>query len=112
MTQLILVSLDMIMIARTDMACYPGASKKRFALLLVWRTDRAFRSVLDAAATLERLQTWGVGLRSYSEPWLDTTSPSEKPSTTSPWLMPNWNGESSGRESRQEWTGPADRSIG
>ena len=37
--------------------------------------DRAFRSVLDAATTLERLRAWGVGLRSYSEPWLDTTSP-------------------------------------
>lgn len=51
------------------------ASKKRFDLLLVWRMDRAFRSVLDAATTLERLRTWGVGLRSYNEPWLDTTSP-------------------------------------
>ena len=37
--------------------------------------DRAFRSVLDAATTLERLRTWKIGLRSYSEPWLDTTSP-------------------------------------
>jgi len=52
-----------------------GASKRRFDLLLVWRMDRAFRSVLDAATTLERLRSWGVGLRSYSEPWLDTTSP-------------------------------------
>ena len=51
------------------------ASKKKFDLLLVWKMDRAFRSVLDAATTLERLKTWGVGLRSYSEPWLDTTSP-------------------------------------
>jgi putative DNA-invertase from lambdoid prophage Rac len=51
------------------------ASKRRFDLLLVWRMDRAFRSVLDAATTLERLRGWGVGLRSYSEPWLDTTSP-------------------------------------
>ena len=51
------------------------ASKKRFDLLLLWRIDRGFRSVLDAATTLERLRTWGVGLRSYSEPWLDTTSP-------------------------------------
>ena len=51
------------------------ASKRRFDLVLVWRMDRAFRSVLDAATTLERLRTWGVGLRSYSEPWLDTTSP-------------------------------------
>ena len=51
------------------------ASKRHFDLLVVWRMDRAFRSVLDAATTLERLRTWGVGLRSYSEPWLDTTSP-------------------------------------
>jgi putative DNA-invertase from lambdoid prophage Rac len=51
------------------------ASKRHFDLLVVWRIDRAFRSVLDAATTLERLRTWGVGLRSYSEPWLDTTSP-------------------------------------
>ena len=33
--------------------------------------DRAFRS----ANTLERLRGWGVGLRSYQEPWLDTTIP-------------------------------------
>jgi putative DNA-invertase from lambdoid prophage Rac len=51
------------------------AAKRRFDILLVWRMDRAFRSVLDAATTLERLRTWGIGLRSYSEPWLDTTSP-------------------------------------
>jgi putative DNA-invertase from lambdoid prophage Rac len=51
------------------------ASKRRFHLLLVWRMDRAFRSVLDAATTLERLRAWHVGLRSFSEPWLDTTSP-------------------------------------
>lgn len=52
-----------------------AASKRRFDLLLVWRMDRACRSVLDAATTLERLRAWGVGLRSYSEPWLDTISP-------------------------------------
>jgi putative DNA-invertase from lambdoid prophage Rac len=51
------------------------ASKIKFDLLVVWKMDRAFRSVLDAATTLERLRTWGVGLRSYTEPWLDTTSP-------------------------------------
>ena len=50
-------------------------SKRRFDLLVVWRMDRAFRSVLDAATTLERLRAWGVGLRSFNEPWLDTTSP-------------------------------------
>ena len=51
------------------------AARRRVDLVLVWRIDRAFRSVLDAATTLERLRTWGVGLRSYPEPWLDTTSP-------------------------------------
>ncbi len=51
------------------------ASRRKFDLILVWRMDRAFRSVLDAATTLERIRSWKVGLRSYSEPWLDTTSP-------------------------------------
>ncbi len=51
------------------------AARRRTDLVLVWRVDRAFRSVLDAATTLERLRAWGVGLRSYTEPWLDTTSP-------------------------------------
>lgn len=51
------------------------AARRLFDLIIVWRLDRAFRSVLDAATTLERLRTWGVGLLSYSEPWLDTTSP-------------------------------------
>lgn len=50
------------------------ASKKKFDLLLLWRMDRAFRSVLDAANTLERFKNWNIGLRSYTEPWLDTTS--------------------------------------
>jgi len=44
----------------------------------VWRLDRVFRSVLDAAQTLERLRAWRIGLRSYQEPWLDTTSPFEE----------------------------------
>ena len=70
------------MVSATDLAHRYGwrelledASKRKFDLVLVWRMDRAFRSVLDAATTLERLRSWGVGLRSYSEPWLDTTSP-------------------------------------
>lgn len=50
-------------------------AKRKVDLVLVWRLDRAFRSVLDAAQTLERLRAWGVGPRSYQEPWLDTTSP-------------------------------------
>ena len=51
------------------------AAKRKLDVILVWRMDRAFRSVRDAANTLEQLRHWGVGLRSYSEPWLDTTSP-------------------------------------
>jgi DNA invertase Pin-like site-specific DNA recombinase len=51
------------------------ASRRRVDLVLVWRIDRAFRSVHDTAATLEQFRRWSVGLRSYSEPWLDTTSP-------------------------------------
>ena len=50
------------------------AAKRRVDLILVWRMDRAFRSVLDAATTLQHLREWRVGIRSYSEPWLDTSS--------------------------------------
>ncbi len=51
------------------------AARRKIDLLLVWRLDRAFRSVREAANTLADLRHWGVGLRSYQEPWLDTTSP-------------------------------------
>jgi DNA invertase Pin-like site-specific DNA recombinase len=51
------------------------ASTRQVDVVLVFRIDRAFRSVLDTATTLERFRTWKVGLRSYAEPWLDTTSP-------------------------------------
>lgn len=51
------------------------AGRRRFDLVVVFRLDRSFRSVLDAAATLELLRGWRVGFRSYGEPWLDTTTP-------------------------------------
>lgn len=51
------------------------AAKRKIDIVLVWRMDRLARSVFDAAQTLERLRGWGVGLRSYCEPYLDTTSP-------------------------------------
>jgi len=50
------------------------AAKRKIDVILLWRLDRGFRSVLDAATVLEKLRTWKVGLRSYCEPWLDTTS--------------------------------------
>jgi DNA invertase Pin-like site-specific DNA recombinase len=52
------------------------AAKRRIDVILVWKMDRAFRSVAHASQTLEQLRRWGVGLRSYSEPWLDTSGQS------------------------------------
>ena len=51
------------------------ASRRKLELILVWKLDRAFRSVAHASTTLEEFRRWGVGLRSYTEPWADTTSP-------------------------------------
>ncbi len=50
------------------------AARGRFKLLLIWKIDRAFRSVLDAATHLERFRAWGVSMRSLTEPWADTSS--------------------------------------
>jgi len=50
-----------------------AASKRRVDLILVHRLDRAFRSVSHAVTTLEQLRRWRVGLRSFSEAWLDTS---------------------------------------
>ena len=54
------------------------ASKRRIDIILVWKLDRMARSVKDAADTLAQLRAWKVGLRSYTEPMIDTSS-------TSPW---------------------------
>ena len=51
------------------------AQRRQLDLIVVWRLDRAFRSVLDGATTLGNLRTWGCGLRSLQEPWIDTTTP-------------------------------------
>jgi DNA invertase Pin-like site-specific DNA recombinase len=53
-----------------------AAHERRHDVLLVWALDRVSRGGISAtAAILERLKRSGVGLRSYREPWLDTTSP-------------------------------------
>jgi len=49
------------------------AARRRVDVILVWKLDRAFRSVAHMATTVEQMRRWGVGLRSYSEPWLDTS---------------------------------------
>lgn len=51
------------------------ASMHRFHVLLVWKSDRAFRSVQHAANTLKMLKAYNVGFRSFTEPYLDTTTP-------------------------------------
>jgi putative DNA-invertase from lambdoid prophage Rac len=52
------------------------AARRKLDLIVVWKLDRAFRSVAHMATTVEQLRRWGVGLRSYSEPWLDTSGSS------------------------------------
>jgi DNA invertase Pin-like site-specific DNA recombinase len=52
------------------------AARRKLDLILVWKLDPAFRSVAHMATTVEQLRRWGVGLRSYSEPWLDTSGAS------------------------------------
>ena len=51
------------------------AHRRRVDLVVVWKLDRAFRSVLDGATTLQALRTAGCGIRSLQEPWIDTTTP-------------------------------------
>lgn len=51
------------------------AMKRKVDLIVVWKLDRAFRSVLDGASTLQTLRACGCGLRSMQEPWIDTTTP-------------------------------------
>lgn len=51
------------------------AERGRFTILLVWKLDRAFRSTLHAADSLNRLQTYGVALKSLTEEWADGTTP-------------------------------------
>jgi len=39
------------------------AARRRVDLILVWKLDRAFRSVAHMAHMVEQLRRWGVGLR-------------------------------------------------
>ncbi len=53
------------------------ARKRRFDAILVWRSDRLFRSLRHMVETIEELAGLGVGFVSAREP-LDTTTPSGK----------------------------------
>ena len=49
------------------------ASRHEFDLLVFWKLDRVTREGISATLRyLENLKSWGVGWRSYQEPWLDT----------------------------------------
>src|SRR5277367_4350755 len=50
-----------------------AASRREFDLLLFWKLDRVSREGISATLRyLENLKSWGVGWRSFQEPWLDT----------------------------------------
>ena len=51
------------------------AARGEFDIVLVYRLDRAFRSVRDGVLALDQLKHWGVGFVSVEEPYIDTTSP-------------------------------------
>jgi DNA invertase Pin-like site-specific DNA recombinase len=50
------------------------ALRRKVDLIVVWKLDRAFRSVIDGATTLQTLRAHGCGIRSLQEPWIDTTT--------------------------------------
>lgn len=51
------------------------AHARKVDLIVVWKLDRAFRSVVDGATTLQTLRATDCGIRSLQEPWIDTTTP-------------------------------------
>jgi DNA invertase Pin-like site-specific DNA recombinase len=49
------------------------ASRRKFDLLLFWSLDRLSREgIVKTIGYLEQLRGWGVGWRSYTQPFLDT----------------------------------------
>ncbi len=51
------------------------AERGRFQVLLCWKLDRCFRSTLHAADSLNRLERYGVAVKSLTEEWADGTTP-------------------------------------
>ena len=50
------------------------ARQNNFELILIRRLDQIFCSATETTEILKELKSTGTGLRSYSEPWFDTTS--------------------------------------
>jgi DNA invertase Pin-like site-specific DNA recombinase len=54
-------------------ACMLAASQRKFDVLLFWALDRLSREgIVKTISYLEQLKAWGVGWRSYTQPFLDT----------------------------------------
>jgi len=51
------------------------ASLHKFDVLLVWKLDRAFRSMSHASNTLDALKSYRIGFRSLMDAAIDTTNP-------------------------------------
>ena len=52
---------------------FADASKRRFDLVLFWALDRLSREgVLETLQHLNRLESYGVGFRSFTEPFFDS----------------------------------------
>jgi DNA invertase Pin-like site-specific DNA recombinase len=51
------------------------ASLHKFDILLIWKLDRAFRSMAHASNTLNALNSYRVGFRSLMDAAIDTTTP-------------------------------------
>jgi DNA invertase Pin-like site-specific DNA recombinase len=55
---------------------FEDASKRKFDLVLFWALDRFTREgVLETLNHLQRLNTWGVNWRSYTEAYFDSCGP-------------------------------------
>ncbi len=53
-----------------------AASQKQFDLILFWAIDRFSREgLLPTLQYLDRLDTWGIKYKSYTEPYIDSTGP-------------------------------------
>ena len=51
------------------------ASLHKFEILLIWKLDRAFRSMAHASNSLNTLNSYHVGFRSLMDSAIDTTTP-------------------------------------
>jgi DNA invertase Pin-like site-specific DNA recombinase len=52
---------------------FEDASRRKFDLLLFWALDRLSRKgALRTLQHLDRLESYGVGFRSYTEPYFDS----------------------------------------